>query len=329
MNAAGFFLGGVGLRGLLEVLGLLALLGTVAGWYGEYAWWLDAWVHFKVGYVAIFCLVALFQALARRWVVAGAAVALAAWNLVPLWPYVSSGAGRRDADIPSGSVRAMMVNVNTFYGDASRVAGAIRDEGPDILLLLEVDRRWLAKLGPELEGFARRVMEPREDNFGIALFSKVPWEAAGVVFIGEANLPSVQARLAIGGEGVWVLGTHAPPPLGHRLWALRNDQLAELARHARAIEGPLLVLGDLNATPWSYHMGRLLDASGLRDSAVGRRLMGTWPVLARPFSIPIDHCLYRGGIEIHGRKHGPDVGSDHLPLVVDFGVAQGSRTSAE
>ena len=212
----------------------------------------------------------------------------------------------------------MMINVNTYYGGVSRVAKAIRSEKPDLLLLLEVDRHWLSNLKPELAQFPSRLMEPREGNFGIALFSRFQWDAARVVFIGEANLPSVQARIAVGEARVHVLGTHLPPPVGHRSWALRNNQLAELAHHLRGITGPQIVLGDMNATPWSYHLERFLGESGLEDSAKGRCLIGTWPVFARPFSIPIDHCLHRGGIVVLGRRHGPNVGSDHLPIIVDF-----------
>lgn len=319
---AGFLQGGVGLRGLLGVFGLLAGIGMVAGWYGEYAWWLDMWVHFKGCYVAIFLLLAIVQACDRRWLYAAGATGLAIVNLMPLWPYLAGPGTAGEAPGPGVVVRAMMANVNTFYGDASRVAGAIRHERPDILLLIEVDRGWLSKLEPELAAFPNRLLEPRDDNFGIALFSKLPLDAARVVFIGKADVPSVQARVAVGDDWACFLGTHLPPPAGERLWELRNDQFGELARHVRGMIGPLLVLGDFNATPWSYHFGRFMDATGLEDSARGRRLMGTWPTFARPFSIPIDHCLYRDGIVIRGRRHGSDVGSDHVPVIVDFCLAR-------
>lgn len=313
-----FFESGFSFRGLLAAAGFLALLATVAGWYGEYAWWLDGCAHFRALYVAIFALLAIAHALERRWLFALGAGGLAVVNLAPLKPYLIDAIPPRHGPAPDGATRAMMINVNTSFGDASRVAAAIRIERPDILLLLEVDRRWLERLKPELARFPNQLTEPRGDNFGIALFSRLPWADARVVVLGEAGLPSVLARVSAGQGRVWIFGTHAPPPMGRRMWALRNGHLSELARQLRGMEGPLVVLGDLNATPWSYHFGRLMDSAGLDDSARGRRLMGTWPVFARPFSIPIDHCLLRGGVVVHGRRHGPDVGSDHLPVIVDF-----------
>ena len=34
--------------------------------------------------------------------------------------------------------------------------------------------------------------------------------------------------------------------------------------------------------------------------------------------IPIDHCLYGSGLHVNAKKIGPNVGSDHYPVVVDF-----------
>ncbi len=295
----------------------------VAGWFGEHAWWLDLGAHFKFIYLLVFCLVAAAYAWDRRWLIALGAAGFAGANLLPLLPYLR-GACDTSTGVAS-SCRAMMVNVNTFHGDPSRVAAAIRAERPDILLLLEVDRRWLSSMGPALGDFAYRLVEPRPDNFGIALFSRLPWEDARVVFIGEANLPSVQARIRIGDSWLCVLGTHPPPPVGHRMWSLRNDQLSQLGRYVRGIAGPLIVFGDLNTTPWAYHFGRFMAASGLENSALGRGIHGTWPIFARPFALPIDHFLYRGQVVVLGRREGADLASDHLPIIVDFGIGTPPR----
>ena len=35
--------------------------------------------------------------------------------------------------------------------------------------------------------------------------------------------------------------------------------------------------------------------------------------------LPIDNCLV-AGVGVGGHRHGPDVGSDHYPLIVDLAV---------
>jgi len=39
--------------------------------------------------------------------------------------------------------------------------------------------------------------------------------------------------------------------------------------------------------------------------------------------IPLDNCLVSEEVAVAGRRVGPDIGSDHLPLVVDFALASG------
>jgi endonuclease/exonuclease/phosphatase (EEP) superfamily protein YafD len=73
---------------------------------------------------------------------------------------------------------------------------------------------------------------------------------------------------------------------------------------------PLIVAGDLNATPWSSAFA-VAARHGL-DRASG--LAPTWP--RRHVGIPIDHVL----ADTHWRRgeaqRGPDIGSDHLPVRV-------------
>ena len=216
------------------------------------------------------------------------------------------------------SVRAMLVNVNTEHGNAASVAGAIRRFTPDIVVLEEVSTKWLTDLGPALSDYRYSKQEPRDDNFGIALFSKFPFTQAQVEHIGEAEVPSIVAEIETRQGKFALLATHPLPPAGREYSRLRNDQLAQLPRWVHRAASPLLLLGDLNVSPWSSHFRRLLSESGLRDSLQGRGVHPTWPTFSPLMLIPIDHCLYSPGIEIVKRQTGPYVGSDHFPVVVDF-----------
>ena len=99
---------------------------------------------------------------------------------------------------------------------------------------------------------------------------------------------------------------------------MRDQQLAIIADALRRLDEPVLLLGDLNVSPWSYHFKRLLRQSGLRDGTLGKGFQPTWPTSLLPLLIPIDHCLYSLGIHVVYRIVGKDVGSDHYPVVVDF-----------
>jgi endonuclease/exonuclease/phosphatase (EEP) superfamily protein YafD len=135
---------------------------------------------------------------------------------------------------------------------------------------------------------------------------------------------AIEARLAVAGREVVVLAFHAMAPIGLSRAATRDAQFEWVARWCRAGTRPVIVLGDLNATPWSQPFGRLLRAGGLIDSTQGFGVQPTWrtrygPVsgfLAWPMRIPIDHCLHSPGLMATARDTGPACGSNHFPLLI-------------
>jgi endonuclease/exonuclease/phosphatase (EEP) superfamily protein YafD len=104
---------------------------------------------------------------------------------------------------------------------------------------------------------------------------------------------------------------------------MRNVYLERVASHCARIEGPLLLAGDFNLTPWSPFYSDFIRATGLVNAARGR--LATWPAWLGPLGIPIDHALLRGSLSLVRIASGPDLGSDHLPL--KFALAAGKGTS--
>ena len=198
-----------------------------------------------------------------------------------------------------------------------------REANPDFLLLLEVDERWLRELEALRPSLPHRVAALREDEFGIALYSRYPFHAAKAVTIGKAGVPTVVVEVDLSGRRLFLVGTHPVPPGGATLSAYRNDQLQKLGEYLRGVEGPVLLLGDLNVTPWSIHFRRFAQGAGLRDASQGRGPQPTWPALPWPLSIPLDHALHRPEVCIVEKRIGNGVRSDHYPVIVDFQLRDG------
>ena len=82
-------------------------------------------------------------------------------------------------------------------------------------------------------------------------------------------------------------------------------QLERVGEIAEGCDGPVVVVGDLNITPFSPSFRRLCDAGRLRDARVGHGIQPSWPAGRWMLSIPIDHGLvsehWRGVVSI-----GPD-----------------------
>ena len=160
---------------------------------------------------------------------------------------------------------------------------------------------------------------PGEDNFGIAVFSRLPLAEAGVHTLGEAGLPSLSMRVDVGGVELTLLATHPTPPIPARRFHLRNDQLARLGELIDSSSRPLVLVGDLNMTMWSPWYRRLTGTRRLFNSRRGFGVQGSWPACLPEFlRLPIDHCLLSDGLSVAGCSLGPDIGSDHLPLLVDL-----------
>jgi endonuclease/exonuclease/phosphatase (EEP) superfamily protein YafD len=97
-----------------------------------------------------------------------------------------------------------------------------------------------------------------------------------------------------------------------------------LAKVVADVEAPIVLLGDLNTTPWSPIYRQFIEDSGLRDARDGFGLLSSWPTGNPPLLIPIDHALVSQQIVVHNLYLGPDVGSDHYPLILDFSVRPGN-----
>ena len=98
----------------------------------------------------------------------------------------------------------------------------------------------------------------------------------------------------------------------------RKEQLAAIPTYLAEERGPLLLLGDLNATPWCHAFRKLVTASRLRRTSQGGGLHLSWPVNFLPLRIQIDHCLTSSELAVISQKLGPDVGSDHFPLIAEL-----------
>ena len=104
---------------------------------------------------------------------------------------------------------------------------------------------------------------------------------------------------------------------------LRDAQLGFARDWSAETGGRRIVAGDLNATPWSQPFRRLLHDGGLTNSQLGYGLELTFPSgSSRLVQVSIDHVLHSEGFAVIDRRLGPALGSDHLPVVVDFALVE-------
>jgi endonuclease/exonuclease/phosphatase (EEP) superfamily protein YafD len=296
----------------------MTCLATLMGFLGAVSAILDLVSHFRVQYFCIPIAVALllFGTKRRRFATLFAALAIVnGAAIAPLFVGPSVHVVESDRVF-----RIFIANVNRKFGDAVAVLRAVDATNPDFVVLAEVDTDWLARLKSLDASYPYSVAEPRPDNFGIVLYSKLAFSRTEGIPLGQPAIPSLVANLTVDGKPIRLVGTHILPPVGLQYIDWQAQQRAELINLLKAELTPVLLVGDLNMTPWSAHFRDLLTKANLRDAGAGQGLQPTWPVQFPPLLIPLDRCLYSDGIEVVATRVGEQVGSDHYPLTVDFVV---------
>jgi endonuclease/exonuclease/phosphatase (EEP) superfamily protein YafD len=304
----------------LSLLGA-SLLATTAGsfWLGDLA------VHFPVQYAALALVAFIVFLIVRRPAWAALALAIAAFNTLSAAPVLAArppAAPGAVARGPGDPVHVRIASVNVLYTNSQfqRVAEFIHRAKPDAVVLVEMTAEWrqsLAGLDREYPyHYATHGAGPR----GMNLWSRLPMKDVRVLPIGARQEPAIQATLiAPQGRQLRLFGVHATWPMAPMSASRRNEQFELLARYARATVGlPLIVVGDLNVTPFSPHFKRLLAEGGLRSAADGFGWVPTWPSFLLPAGIQIDHALVNAAVTVQSFRAGGADGSDHRPIVVDL-----------
>lgn len=299
--------------------GLLAALSLLPSWLGlggSWHWVLDLFAHFRWQYlIAGFVVIgwALWRGQRTLLVLALATTMLNAWLIGMLAWQPALRSVQADGDF---LLRALSLNVLTSNPHKERVIAHLHVSGADVVVLTEVDQAWADALEALSTEYPHRIVHARPDNFGLALLSRLPLSEEQVLGDGRSQRPSIMARIRHQGRSVVVIGTHPPPPMGATLASMRDRQMQALRELVEQRDEPVIMLGDFNASPWSAPM-RALTSGRLGFRSQDPPWTPTW-LPRTPFAVSIDHVLTTAPLVITRRDVGPDVGSDHRPVLVEL-----------
>lgn len=227
--------------------------------------------------------------------------------------------------MPTPRLRFLAANVHSSNADHASLLALIALEKPDVILLTEISGDWLRDLDRLRVDYPhRRVLSDDLGNFGMGFWSKVRiTDGEFKLFkpaddVGLTDTPQLDATIETEAGRVRVIGLHPLPPVRPGYAAARDAVLAGAGRSIADAPGdvPTVVLGDFNATRYCAGMRDLVEVAGLRDAVP--RVKTTWPnTWSWPvMGIRIDHVLVSRHWVINDARVGPDIGSDHWPLIV-------------
>ena len=319
----------------LRLFSILGLIATILALFGGNHWAADLFAQFKFQWAFGLLVLAVLFLLARRWWWVLICLIGFGVNGYPILPYFASASDIASSDAGAieepqsqlaSPARLLSLNVLTSNRKWDEVIDLIIEKSPDFVVLMEVDSTWEQVLLKGLGEYYPHVrFESRLDNFGIAYLSKQPWSRIEVFDSVTFGLPSIDVTYDKLGATVLIkplriIGTHPIPPMSEANWNARNEQLFNVAGRFDQTT-PNIMIGDFNLSPWSPNFSKVLEAGGLTDSSLGFGPSPTWYVFPTWVGgLKIDHALVNDFIVPVKLVVGPAVGSDHRPLILDFGI---------
>lgn len=215
-------------------------------------------------------------------------------------------------------LRVMSLNLLRPNNQCDGMIEAIRSADPGLLLMQEYTPHWHDALARGLaDDYPHRLTEPREDSFGSAVFSKLPFVGSTESFLplGDGTLPQMRVIVEHGDARLAVYNVHLLPPATLNRIIETRRQFVDLADLVRDERLPVVLAGDFNFTETSPQAAALTGL-GLRDAYdVGSWGRGTtWPrlwYLRLLPSVRIDHVYISTALTCTAARVGKAPGSDH------------------
>ncbi len=316
------------LRHITVALAAVAVIVTGFSLLGRQFWLAEILSHFRpqMAFGSVLLVVLALATRQRLGIALAAAAAIA--NALPLLPYLEAP-GAAAAANDATPVKILAFNLRGSHADRPGLQRLVAQERPDIVVLTELPREQQHRLdlfNGAFLSFPLVIFDDVGSSHDVVIYSS--WRAleTRVDRSVSRRLPVVSADLCAPHHAdaaprcLRLVALHAARPLDGGAPA-RDAQLDLAGRLAAAApSGSAIVAGDLNLTPWSPVFAELLARAGLRDSGTGRGLVATWLSRFVLFGLPIDHVLIGDAFDVRERRIAADLGSDHLPVIVELGL---------
>ncbi len=219
--------------------------------------------------------------------------------------------------IKDREIRIISINVLTSNPNKDQVREWIRNSlsasAPTVVVAQEVDGAWITALDALKEQLPHKAVLPREDNFGLAVYSSLPLQSPEFEALEPiCDGPQFTGEVRLGETSIKIFGVHTLPP-GPQTFAARNACLIEIEKRAVESQQAAIVAGDLNSSPWSKWFPKRLN-----DPFPHLFRRHTWSAFNGLISTSLDHVLSTSHFKAIRHSVGPDLGSDHRPVIVDL-----------
>ncbi len=222
---------------------------------------------------------------------------------------------------PKASVSILVSNVLTPNKRSDKLLALVNDRKPDILLTLETDERWEKELSELEEEYKYTVKIPKDNLYGMHLYSKLELDNIKVRNLVQEDIPSIHAKVKLrNGKKVNLHCLHPmpPSPTESDTSTNRDAELLMLGRDLDPEKDSILVIGDLNDVAWSRTTRLFQKLSGLMDPRKGRGFFNTFHADYFLLRWPLDHVFHTKDFTLIEIARERNIGSDHFPMYINL-----------
>jgi endonuclease/exonuclease/phosphatase (EEP) superfamily protein YafD len=280
----------------------------------------------QISFLLIISLIATLIFIDRKkiskWILVLLLTASLTYQLTLIYDYTFLAEKEVADKIPAADEKTVSFLISNVFMKNDNYGGfldLIRNYKPDIIIVLEPDRKWKEKLEVLKNKYSFYLEYPLENTYGMILYSTLELIEPQVRFLIKKDIPSIHARLKLESGKVFRLyAVHPEPPVpGESADSKERDaELILIAREIRKIEEPVIVAGDLNDVAWSHTTRLFQRISGLLDPRIGRGFYNTYNAKLPLLRWPLDHVFHSNHFKLVELKTLPNFNSDHFPVYV-------------
>lgn len=215
----------------------------------------------------------------------------------------------------AGQLRVVSFNVWTRNTQLERSREWLAASGADVIVLQEFNDRARREIVVPLLSRYPHVHDCRCND--IAILSRHPFTDAG----GQARTTDHPAlswlTLNISGHRpLKLIGVHTTYPKKPEQHAAHLAMLTASSLLDHRV-GSIALVGDFNATPWSWRFHRFVTLRGLKRH--GNGTAASWPATPLPILL-LDNVVTTPDLHKVSFEIGPEIGSDHRPIIATLAL---------
>ena len=307
---------------VMFLVGWTAVLATVLGFFGTTWWPLDMLSDWRLILAIVLGIAAVATGFGYSRVSTIVFIVAAIVNallIAPMW------LNEQQPLTGSDRVRVISLDIGSTPDAREAIIDWINASEGDIVLLANAGGTWRRYI--EVENVPYRVV-----NDDPGLTGGTPVLARNGISVTLEEVPTILGAVDViitvplGNQEVTILGVSVERPVNGIAYSERIDDFAAINARISRNTTPTVIIGNLEASRWSHAFSVI--ANNMKNSEDGFGYMATYPAYDLPLvaefaGTPVDHALYVGPITVSHRRVGPNLGTDHRPLLIDVSPASG------